>query len=472
MSQFRSHIVQSSNFPIDTRTAPFRAFSFIPASVVLMLTIIFSSMNLFAGTWSGNLVENSWLDVEPGILNPACVSVSMPAGLTGIRNSVVTVPVTTSDLTGLGVISFDINIAYNPSVVTEVSVDSAGTLSNGMTITVNNSTPGTLIISAFSANPLPGSGTLIKINFFTTGAIGSSSAVVFNSFSYNEGNPCSTTSNGDITIVSAAITGRVSYANSFSFKPVPNTLLSAAGSINSSTNSAFVTGTYGVRALGPGSYLVTPSKTSDVTSITGFDAALIAKQVVALLTLNPTQAIAADVSANGTVTSFDAALIAQYIVLTPNPGITGTWIFSPADRSYSNVEANQPNQDYSAILMGEVSGDWTPPSSRPNEELPLDAPQVTVNVTAPNVNELIGTNFSMPVTVSDTTGDGIIAFQFDLLYDPSVITPQANPIDTVGTISDGMSVTYNVPSPGLLKVVFFSATPRSGSGTLFKFKFT
>jgi hypothetical protein len=39
-------------------------------------------------------------------------------------------------------------------------------------------------------------------------------------------------------------------------------------------------------------------------------------------------------------------------------------------------------------------------------------------------------------------------------------------------MSSGMFVTVNNPSPGLLKVVAFQATPISGAGTLFKFKFT
>jgi len=97
---------------------------------------------------------------------------------------------------------------------------------------------------------------------------------------------------------------------------------------------------------------------------------------------------------------------------------------------------------------------------------------VTVNVTAPTVFKLVSSSFSLPVTVSDTTGAGIVSWQFDLLYNPSVITPQAVPIDTAGTLGSGLFVTYNPVSPGLLKVVFFGVVPISGAGTLFNFKFT
>jgi len=95
-----------------------------------------------------------------------------------------------------------------------------------------------------------------------------------------------------------------------------------------------------------------------------------------------------------------------------------------------------------------------------------------VTVSLPIQNAFPGSSITIPATTSDTTGQGIIAFQFDLIYDPAVITPDAMPIDTTGTISSGMSVTTNVPSPGLLKASFFTSVPRSGAGTLFNFKFT
>jgi len=70
------------------------------------------------------------------------------------------------------------------------------------------------------------------------------------------------------------------------------------------------------------------------------------------------------------------------------------------------------------------------------------------------------------------TGAGIISWQFDLLYDPTIIVPQIVPIDTAGTLSSGFLPTVNPSAPGLLKVVFFGTIPPSGSGVLFNFKFT
>ncbi len=398
-----------------------------------------------------------------------CNNVSVPA-LTTLRNNVVSVPLNVDDTTGRDIISYDLTVTYNPAVLLYLGTDQAGTLSTGMTITVNDTTPGVLIISGFSANPLTGAGAVLKLNFFANGAVGSASPVSFSSFKFNEGSPCVNTSNGSVTIISGSVTGIVNYANSFSFKPVPNTVLSATGSIPVSTNSAFTTGAYSLSGFGAGPYTITPTKTTDVTAITGFDAGLIAQHVVALITLTSAQAAAADVSEAAGITSFDAALIARFVVALPGSGVTGNWKFNPVNRSYPNVETNQTNQDYSAILMGEVSGDWTPPTMFAKASRP--APEAIVTVTAPIMPAVTGSNFDIPVTVGDTTGQGIISYQFDMLYDPAIIQPQGSPVDTAGTMSSGMFVTVNNPSPGLLKVVAFQATPISGAGTLFKFKFT
>lgn len=404
-----------------------------------------------------------------------CLSVTFPTGLTAVKGAPVTIPINSTNLTGRNAISYDTTVTYDPSVITQLSVSSAGTLSSAMVITVNELTPGTLIISAYGPNPLVGSGVLLNINFTAIGPIGSTSPLSFSTFTFNEGTPCSITINGDVTIISGTVSGVVNYANSIAFKPVPNATLNAVGSVNNSTNSAFLTGAYSFGGFGPGAYVVTPTKSTDVYAITGFDSALIAQHVVFLITLNSIQLQAADVSGNNIVTGFDAALIAQWVVLIPNIGSTGTWKFIPPSRNYVEMAPDQTVEDYAAILMGEVSGNWIPPTSfspLAPSEVKNEAPNVTINVTAPAVNKMVGSSFAVPVTVSDTTGAGIISWQFDLLYNPAIITPQVSPIDTAGTLGSGFAVTVNALTPGLLKVVLFSSTPISGSGTLFNFKFT
>ncbi len=90
-----------------------------------------------------------------------------------------------------------------------LGVDQVGTIGSGMTITVNSTVPGTLVVSGFTTAPLAGSGALINLRFLATGTIGSSSPVNFGGFMFNAGAPCVSTTNGSVNIISSTVGGRV-----------------------------------------------------------------------------------------------------------------------------------------------------------------------------------------------------------------------------------------------------------------------
>jgi len=421
-----------------------------------------------------------------------CNNVAVTPSTSVPRNTQFTVPITTDDLTGRGIISFDVTLNYDPAVLTPISVDKAGTLSNGMSITYANSS-GSISISGFGTIPLTGSGTLINVKFISIGGISTTSGLNFGSFMYNEGVPCSNTTNGAVTVISGSVSGTVTYANSPGPTPlpVPNVSLNGAGSVAVSTLTD-LNGLYTLSGFGPGAYTVTPSKTGNVNGIQAFDSALIAQHVVHLITLNSTQQMAADVSGDSTVSSFDAALIAQYVALIPNSSSTGTWRFLPTNRSYTDVETDSTTQDYNAILMGDVDGSWNP--SNPDQSVMSSMPaagavigateartpqhldiigeaQAVVAVSAPTESVPVSSSFSVPITVGDTSGQNIIAYQFDLQYDPTVIVADSNPCDVSGTLSSSMLPTCNPSTPGVIHIAVFGTTALTGSGPLIKLKF-
>lgn len=130
---------------------------------------------------------------------------------------------------------------------------------------------------------------------------------------------------------------------------------------------------------------------------------------------------------------------------------------------------NAGKPDSMRVLVENRGGNSTPAS----QTVPTKQPELAIlSVSAPTTNTTSGANFLIPVTCGNTTGLGVVSFQFDLIFDPAVIVPQMNPIQTFGTISDGMLPTYNVVGGNTLKVVFFTTTARTGAGTLFYFKFT
>ena len=268
-----------------------------------------------------------------------------------------------------------------------------------------------------------------------------------------------------------AISGTVTYGNA-SGAPTPrfvsSVLISGAGNVPVSiiTNNF---GQYSLSGFGVSSYTVTPSKTGSVNgAITSFDAARIAQHaagVPPLLTGN--QLVVADVSGNGTVSSFDSGEVAKYVVGTPPFGSTGNWIFSPVSRTYPSITTNIPGQDYEALLMGEVSGNWSNIIPRP-----IDGPERSIAVSAPQLVTPVDNEVIIPVAIQGAANKGIISYEFDLRYDPSVIQPAANSVDLAGTVSRGLSAAANGEEAGLLRVAVYGPKPIGGNGLLLNLRFT
>ncbi len=272
---------------------------------------------------------------------------------------------------------------------------------------------------------------------------------------------------------SVAIMGTVTYGNAVSGPPPPrfvsNVLISGAGSPAVSALTAFPGGNYSLTGFGSGAYAVTPSKTGGVNSITSFDAAKIAQHVAGISSLTATQLIAADVSNNGTVSSFDAGQIARYVTSSPPFGITGTWKFTPANRNYATVNVNITGEDYTALLMGEVSGNWTNTAARPVGSGGISPEKSTV--AAPHLVTPTDNEFVIPVSVEGIANKGIISYEFDLRYDPRVIRPQADPVYLGGTISERLSVVANAEKAGILRVAVYGPMPIESDGVLINLRF-
>ena len=259
-------------------------------------------------------------------------------------------------------------------------------------------------------------------------------------------------------------------------------MISGAGSPNVSTTTAAPgagAGTYTLTGFGTGSYTVTPTKTGGANGISSFDAARVAQHVAGVPPLlNANQLIAADASGNGIVSSFDAAQIAQFVVSAVG-GHTGEWKFLPMNRSYPSVTTNITGEDYSAILIGEVSGNWTNTGARPvgGRQLAVaegrsGGPERSMVVNAPRLVTPADSDVIIPVAVQGIANKGIISYEFDLRYDPLVIQPQANPVDLAGTVSRALSAVANTEEPGLLRVVMYGAMPIEGNGVLLNLRFT
>lgn len=319
-----------------------------------------------------------------------------------------------------------------------------------------------------------GSGALVDLHFNVIGAAGTMSLL---NLTLPE-NPCVTATNGSVTVIPGSIAGTVTYGNAIgSPNPrfVSNVLISGAGSPNVSTTSNFPGGAYTLTGFGAGSYTVTPTKTAGQNGITSFDAAKVAQHAAGTVILTGNQFLAADTSGNGQVTSFDAGLIGKYIVGTAPFGITGSWKFTPVNRTYVSVTSTLSGENYTALLMGEVSGNWTNTGSRTADSRQLamgSGPERGIAVNAPHLTAQTGKEVIVPVRAEAIADKGIISYEFNLRYDPSVIQPLSDPIDVAGTISRGLLVVANTTETGLLKVVMYGPLAIDANGLLLNLRFT
>ena len=284
---------------------------------------------------------------------------------------------------------------------------------------------------------------------------------------------------------SPSISGTVTYGNAaVPPKYISNVTVTGAGSPTVTTTTAApgaTAGQYTLTGFGAGSYTVSLAKTTGQNSITSNDAARIAQHVAGtgVLTTN-NQKVTADVSNNNAISSFDASEIANYVVSATPIGIAGQWRFfvppgptfpvgsSATSRTYPAITGNLTGEDYVGLLMGEVSGNWTPTAARSADS----GPERGVAVNIPNIVTSAAKEVLIPVSVQGASNKDIISYEFDLRYDPTVIQPNAAPIDLAGTASRGLSVVANATEPGLLRVAVYGAMPIDSDGLLLNLRFT
>ncbi|MBK8466240.1 MAG: hypothetical protein IPL32_10455 [Chloracidobacterium sp.] len=308
--------------------------------------------------------------------------------------------------------------------------------------------------------------------------------------------PTDTPTNTPTPAETPSISGTVTYGNPASptTKFISNAAVTGSGSPNVLTTTAAPGGSagqYTLTGFGAGSYNVSLSKSTGQNGVSSADAARVAQHVAGTLFITSNrQKIAADVTNNGALSSTDAAQIARFVSgLGPPIGLTGQWRFfvpsvsqptfpigaSPTNRSYEDPIGLQTGQDYIGILVGEVTGNWNPTAARAADSRPLkmvSGPERGIAVELASVTASTDKEIVVPVTVEGIANKGVISYEFDLRYDPSVMQPLVDAVDVGGTASRGLSVVTNAAEPGLLRVVVYGAYPIDGDGLLLNLRFT
>ncbi|MEI8167688.1 MAG: IPT/TIG domain-containing protein, partial [Chloroflexales bacterium] len=293
----------------------------------------------------------------------AVASLSLP-NTGGPRYGTVQVPINAANVLGLAAasltVTFDSSVLRGRGALT-------GSLTPGWSVAVNTNTQGQLRLSMASpGSTSTGSGVLAYVEFEVLGSPGATSPLTLTSVSLNDGAIQTETAAGSFAVnVVYDIRGTVSFWNGGA--AVPGVLCTLQGD-RVYTGTSGSNGTFTVAGADAGNYTLTPAKSDDVNGISAYDASLVLQHDAGLITLSGRAATAADVNKSGQITAFDAFYILQKavdLITLPFPGAGQVWVFDPANRSYTGLSSSQAGQNFTGILLGDVSGNWSMPALPP-----------------------------------------------------------------------------------------------------------
>jgi hypothetical protein len=300
-----------------------------------------------------------------------------------------------------------------------------------------------------------------------------------------------------------SVLGNVTYyANSRVVVPGVNVAVTGPSNLNVSDDSS---GNYSATMLAGGTWDVKPGKVGGFSNgVSSLDAARVLRVVAGLDTFTPLQMLACDVTGDGTLSALDASRILQFSagLMTKFPAAQACgsdWLFYPSPAQVPGQQINLPslasgacqqgnillqgldttasNQNFSAILFGDCTGNWTPSASAPAHFKAAAAASVSIASQpaqpASGGTVRVGTlrpgrhnQVRLPVYVQSTAP--FQALDLRIAYDASALTfTSAGPHGRAIHALTGVNST----EPGLLGISLASATPISGHGTLLMIEF-
>lgn len=253
---------------------------------------------------------------------------------------------------------------------------------------------------------------------------------------------------------------------------------SGAAVMQTQTNSS---GQFALSGINSGDWHVAPQKTGDEgQAISAVDAVVALHAVIGDLQLDAEQLLACDVSGDGKVSAVDALLILQFKVglISRFPAAVycnSDWAFTPEPATISNQDVTAPvlaagtciggaigyhplmgsasNQDFSAVIFGDCSGNWQPSTSASISARSAMASGNSNQISLGHV-ERRGRHIRIPVLVqSNKPFQGL---DVDLQYDSTALTaPRVRP---AGAAQKAI-VAVNSTTPGHLAIALATSQP-------------
>jgi uncharacterized protein YkwD len=224
--------------------------------------------------------------------------------------------------------------------------------------------------------------------------------------------------------------------------PVPQIGLHASdAAMTASSASTDSSGHYVLADVGVQNLLVSADAVGGTgNAISALDAAYVLQYVAGLRSLSAEQSLACDVTGNGTLSGLDATLLLQYAtglistfpvrtacnsdwVFIPNPAPApsqtlvqpqpGASECVPGGIAYATLAASLDEQNFSALVFGDCTGNWQPPQ----RASALRAVRGTVGETATARARWLPSG-RLALRVAVDAAEPIYAAQMEIAYDP------------------------------------------------------
>ncbi len=216
-------------------------------------------------------------------------------------------------------------------------------------------------------------------------------------------------------------------------------------------------GQYLIPGILPGDYALSMAKAGDTqNAIQGSDALTILQKTAFLLPeeLSADQALAADITGDGSLDNSDALGILRFLAFFPDGiGQTGTWFFEP---NQVPVTSGGVVPDVKVYLRGDLLPDW----GRPALSKRSGSPPATVDASGAQWK---GDRLTLPIQVRG--GEPVGSLLLSLNYDPALFRYEATRLTDSGR--DYLLVD-NGEQEGRIHIALAGIPPAGGEGAIFE----
>jgi hypothetical protein len=191
---------ETQQFTVSGGTAPYTWSVTNPAVATISPTGLLTATA--AGFTKVSVQDNGGIiDQTDGDIEIRAMKLTLPTGITAWQGSMVEIPINTTTLTGLGIISGNIKVTFSQNILTPVGYNNTGTLLSGYSnILLNTTSPGSVTIAFAGTTTLTGSGVLLYLQFNVSSINTGSTSLNFTEALFNETMPAKTVNGSFSTI--------------------------------------------------------------------------------------------------------------------------------------------------------------------------------------------------------------------------------------------------------------------------------